>query len=401
MSATRFACGWGKLAAVATLVMALGASGAALAHGGHVTPEAAKRWQDRVAAAPRLAVAAQYDETGRLWLARVVGQQIFVSNLAEGGKSFSEPVAVNRDPELITADGETRPQIAVVGQRVYVAWTQVLPQQPYAGHVRFAFSEDGGRSFGEAVTVNDDSQPVSHRFHTLFANGNTVALAWVDERNRDPGYRGAAIYTARSTDGGRSFEANRKLADHSCECCRLGMAADTDGTPVVFWRQLFGKNIRDFALARFDEPLRRATEDGWEIDACPHHGGTLAIDDQGSRHLAWFTGAEKSPGLYYRRIDGETMSQPMRFGNLDAQAGHPQVAVVGSQVVLVWREYDGRNHSIRQMTSRDRGQRWSAVTTVARTAGAADDPLLRVSGNAVWLVWNTAADGLKRVRITP
>lgn len=392
---------WGRLALATTLAAVLCAAGSALAHGSHVTPEAAKRWQERVAAAPRLAVAAQYDESGRLWLARVVGQQIFVSHSTEGSKAFSEPLAVNREPELITADGESRPQIAVVGQRVYVAWTQVLPQQPYAGHVRFAFSEDGGRSFGEAVTINDDAQPVSHRFHALFANAREVVLAWVDERNRDPGYRGAAIYTARSTDGGRSFAANQKLADHSCECCRLGMAADSDGSPVVFWRHIFDKKARDFALARLGEPLRRASEDGWEIDACPHHGGALAIDGEGRRHLAWFTGAEDSPGLHYRYIDGDAMSLPKPFGNIDAQAGHPQVAMLGQQVVLVWREYDGRNHSIRQMVSRDRGQRWSAPTTIARTTGAADDPLLRDDGKAVWLVWNTAADGLKRMRIAP
>jgi hypothetical protein len=362
----------------------------------------AKVWLEKQQTAPRLAVAADFDAKGNLWLARVVGQQIFVSRSADAGKGFSEPVAVNRVPELISADGEARPQIAAVGKRVYVSWTQALPQ-PFAGHVRFAVSEDGGRTFGEPVTVNDDSRPITHRFNAMLADNRGVTLAWIDKRDGtdNADYRGAAIYTARSTDGGRSFEANRKLADHSCECCRLGMAADTDGTPVVFWRQIFGKNVRDFALARLDEPLRRVTEDCWEIDACPHHGGALAIDGEGGRHLAWFTGAEKFPGLHYRRIDGDTMSMPMRFGNLDAQAGHPQVAVVGKQVVLVWREYDGRNHTIRQMVSRDRGQNWSAPSSIARTAGAADDPLLRVGGNAIWLVWNTAADGLKRVRIAP
>jgi hypothetical protein len=214
-------------------------------------------------------------------------------------------------------------------------------------------------------------------------------------------FRSAAIYSARSTDGGRTFAVNQKLADYSCECCRLGLARDADGTPVVFWRQIFGKNVRDFALARIDEPLRRVSEDGWEIDACPHHGGSLAIDAKGSRHIAWFTGAEKAPGLYYRRIDGDAMTPPLRFGNLDAQAGHPQVATQGPAVNLVWREYDGRQHQIRLMTSRDRGQHWSAPRTIAHTAGAADDPLLRTDRKTVWLIWNTAADGLQRVRIAP
>lgn len=386
-------------------------AGAALAHEGHdhgaaataaPKPDYARIWLEKQQTAPRLAIAARFDDTGRLWLARVVGQQLLVSHSDDGGRTFSEASTVNRENELISADGEARPQLAVVGQRVYVSWTQALPQ-PFAGHIRFAVSEDGGKTFSDPVTVNDDTRPITHRFNAMLADARGVTLAWIDKRDGagNPDYRGAAIYTAQSTDGGRSFQTNRKLADHSCECCRLGLAADTDGTPVVLWRQIFGRNVRDFALARLDEPLHRASEDGWEIDACPHHGGSLAIADDGARHLAWFTGAERSPGLHYRRIDGQTMTPPLRFGNLDAQAGHPQVAAEGRRVVLVWREFDGRHNQIRSMTSLDRGQRWSAPTTLARTTGAADDPLLASSGSAVWLVWNTANDGLRTLKLKP
>mgnify|MGYP000535330082 FL=1 len=60
----------------------------------------AKIWLERQQNAPRLAVAARFDDTGRLWLARVVGQQLYVSQSSDAGRSFSEAVAVNREPEL-------------------------------------------------------------------------------------------------------------------------------------------------------------------------------------------------------------------------------------------------------------------------------------------------------------
>ena len=390
------------------LVTGLLLAGSVGAHDHHAAGSAApkadyaKVWLEKQQHAPRLAVAAAFDESGRLWLARVVGQQLYVSQSADAGRSFAEAVTVNREPELISADGEARPQIAAVGQRLYVSWTQALPQ-PFAGHIRLAVSDDGGKSFGEPVTVNDDSRPITHRFNAMLADAQGVTLAWIDKRDGadDPQYAGAAIYTARSTDGGRSFAANRKLADHSCECCRIALAADPDGTPVALWRQIFGRNTRDFALARLDEALRRASEDGWEIDACPHHGGALAIGSDGARHLAWFTGAERSPGLHYRRIAGNAMSAPLRFGNLDAQAGHPQVAVRGRQVTLVWREYDGRYNLIRSMQSPDNGRSWSAPATLAGTTGAADDPLLVTGRQALWLVWNTTDGGLRTIKVKP
>src|SRR5574343_983795 len=301
-------------------------AGAANAHDHHAGGDApkvdyAKVWLEKQQTAPRLAVAATFDDSGRLWLARVVGQQLFVSSSGDAGRSFGEAVAVNREPELISADGEARPQIAAIGQRIYVSWTQALPQ-PFAGHIRLAVSDDGGKTFGEPVTVNDDTRPITHCFNAMLADARGVTLAWIDKRDGagHPDYRGAAIYTARSTDGGRSFQPNQKLADHRCECCRIGMATERDGTPVVFWRHVFGQNIRDFALARIGEPLQRVSEDDWKIDACPHHGGALAIARDGDLQLAWFTGVERSPGLHYRRIVGDTQTPPLPFGNLDAQA---------------------------------------------------------------------------------
>lgn len=382
----------------------LAAGAAAHDHGAHEAPQRdfSKMWQERLEKAPRLAVAATFDASGRLWLARTIGKQLQVSHSDDAGGHFSEPVAVNPVPELISADGEARPQIAVVGQRVYLSWTQALPQA-FAGHIRFAVSDDGGRRFSEPLTVNDNRDPITHRFNAMLADQQGVTIAWIDKRdgNGQPEYRGAAIYTARSSDGGRTFAANRKLADHSCECCRIGLAADGDGTPVVFWRHIFGRNVRDMAIARLGEPVRRASQDGWEIAACPHHGGAIAVDAKGGRHLAWFTGAAGSPGLHYRRIDGERMTVPMPFGDLDAQAGHPVVAVVQEEVHLAWREFDGRENRVMTMRSADRGQTWSKPAAIASTAGAADDPLLITGRGGIWLIWNTADAGLKVVRSGP
>lgn len=394
---------------VKTALLALSAclfagNAAAHEHAAHAPGKSdfAQKWQARLEQAPRLAVAASFDAKGRLWLARAVGQHLQVSYSDDAGQGFSAPVTVNATPELIAADGESRPQIAVVGQRVYVNWTQALPQ-PFAGHIRFSVSSDGGQHFSTPITVNDNQEPITHRFNAMLADDKNVTIAWIDKRDAKgkDDYRGAAIYTAQSQDGGLTFAANRKLADHSCECCRLGMATDQDGTPLIFWRQIFGRNIRDFALARLNEPLQRVSEDGWAIDACPHHGGALAVDGKAVRHLVWFTGAENSPGLHYRRIDGKKMSPPMPFGNLDAQAGHPALAAKGTTVQLVWREFDGKHNRILGMRSTDQGRTWSAPGELASSAGAADDPLLIQGRDAMWLVWHTADLGLTVKQVSP
>ena len=134
-----------------------------------------------------------------------------------------------------------------------------------------------------------------------------VYLAWLDKRDLSAAqkegrpYTGAAVYYAVSDDNGVSFRPNLKLADHSCECCRVAMAMGPDGVPVVFWRHIFGKNTRDFALARLDEKaiLVRATHDNWQVDGCPHHGGAISIDSDGAYHLVWFNNGPERHGLFY------------------------------------------------------------------------------------------------------
>jgi hypothetical protein len=228
---------------------------------------------------------------------------------------------------------------------------------------------------------------------------------WLDRRDaaaaRRAGeaYTGIALYSAVSTDRGASFAANRKLADHSCECCRIAVALDTDGTPVVVWRQVFGTNLRDHALLRLDgeSSLVRVSHENWAMDACPHHGPALAIGADGVWHLAWYSGAEHRRGLFYAhsRDRGRRFSAPRAFGDNDAQAGHPQVLSLGSTLHLAWKEFDGRQSRVRAQRSRDGGRSWEPVQTLAATAGASDHPQLVSDGARGVLVWNSAADGLR------
>ena len=74
---------------------------------------------------------------GRLWLARVEKQRLVVSWSDDNGINFSVPVIVTPEPENISADGESRPKIAVARDgTVLLTWVQSLPQK-YAGNVRF------------------------------------------------------------------------------------------------------------------------------------------------------------------------------------------------------------------------------------------------------------------------
>jgi hypothetical protein len=268
--------------------------------------------------------------------------------------------------------------------------------------VRFSRSIDSGRTISKPVTLNDDGRITSHRFDSLAIDGDgRVMVAWLDARDRDAArekgeeYRGVSLYTAQSFNNGESFGRNRRILEHTCECCRTALTWSRDG-PVVLLRNIFAANTRDFAVINLDKGgIRRVNRDEWQVDACPHNGGSLATDRRGQLHIVWFTNGTTGQGLFYKRIDGNWESEPRPIGNADAQANHASVAALGETVILAWREFDGNAYSAKMMYSNDSGESWSEPMRLMESAGASDYPVPLIDNRKVLIVWNTAKEGLR------
>ena len=351
---------------------------------------------------------AVFDDGGRLWIAFEFGGRIYVTAGDDDLESLSTPVAVNEDAEAIDVNGENRPKIAIgPGGEVYVSWTRKLPGG-FNGEIRFSRSLDGGASFEPVRTINDDGLVTGHRFETLVVDsGGDVYLAWIDKRDRlaateaGESYAGAAVYYAVSTDRGKTFAENRRAAAHSCECCRIAATEAASGDIALFYRGIFGDNIRDHAFVTVDAegvttPMQRATDDEWHIDACPHHGPSLVSAGAGAFDLAWFTNGERRKGVFYARLDADdgelTRLSPV---STDPSAGHPALLRVPGRLLIAWKEFTGEQTVVRLIESGDDGRTWSEPATLASTQRDSDHPFLVARGDAVFLSWHTADEGLR------
>ncbi|HZF80534.1 MAG TPA: sialidase family protein, partial [Rubrivivax sp.] len=269
---------------------------------------------------PPLAIGAAFSPAGELWLVGLNDQQrLFVQTSSDDGKTWKEPRTLDTGQDRIAADGENRPKL-VFGPagRAVITYTEPM-SKPYSGQIRMLRSDDGGATFSAPFTVHQDRQLITHRFESVaFDARGTLHTLWVDKRDLEAlmsqsasapaqpaatgagqraarpkvDYRGAAIYRNESTDGGKTFGPDIKVADHSCECCRIALAPSPDGSLAAMWRHVFAPNQRDHAFAilkapRPTEPVR-ATFDRWAIDACPHHGPGLAPARGGGYHAVWF-----------------------------------------------------------------------------------------------------------------
>lgn len=380
------------------------------AHAVHVAaadPGVAKKAAPRIGSA--LGSGAAMAPNDELWLVGLDSDgRLFAQVSPDLGNSWNPPRLLDIGSDKVSADGENRPKI-VFGpeRRLVIAYTQPLAK-PNTGEVRLLRSADGGRTFAAPVTIHRDRQVITHRFESLaFDRNGVLHTVWIDKRDltlamRRAGensgksrvYAGAAIYRNESRDGGLSFGPDIKLADHSCECCRIALAPAADGGVVAMWRHVFAPNIRDHAFARLGDEtatLVRASLDGWKLDGCPHHGPALAPALQGGYHAVWFGDRAGRTAVRYGRLTADGTPQGEAQELPDPRAEHADIATSGKQVVIAWRSYDGAQTQLKAWVSADDGAHF-AQRDLAASPEQNDYPRLLVTTNGIRVLWRTAKE---------
>lgn len=334
-------------------------------------------------AAPTLARAAD----GTVYVAWVatdsVGSNVWLARRDPGG-IIHAPVRVNDRAGDAQPHTQAPPQV-VAGPgvaAVSVLWSNAtaVPGRRFpASDLRFARSDDRGRTFAPAVYVNDDAggPPAGHTFHDLaVSDDGTIYAAWLDSRRRGPpsdaghathtadgdavgappaGGDGSDIRVARSTDGGRTFSAGVVVDSAVCPCCRTALVAA--GSDVwVAWRKVFAGNVRDVVVARstdagrtFNPPVR-VHADGWVYPGCPHAGPALARTADGILHITWFTGAAGRQGLHHAvsRDQGRSFDAPVPLQpDGPVPASLAALGSAGDRVWRVWEDRTGRGPVLR------------------------------------------------------
>jgi hypothetical protein len=184
------------------------------------------------------------------------------------------------------------------------------------------------------VKVNDDSKPAVHGMHSLtVAKDGRIYVAWLDERNLTPMpmnnmkmdaqtanhhmESNREVFIAGSTDNGRSFTKNLRVAADACPCCKTALATTSDGRLYLSWRQVLPGDFRHIAVASSPDqgqtftPPKIVSDDQWVLAGCPVSGATLFAADDGSVRVLWYSeGKNGQTGLY----SSTTRDQGATFG---------------------------------------------------------------------------------------
>ncbi len=221
------------------------------------------------------------------------GSAIYFTVSHDSGRTFSVPVKVEQASNVVLTH-HRGPRIAFSGKTIVIsAITSTTPSSDAHAHSGdpdgdlFVWrSTDGGRSWSQAIRVNDVPNATNEALHTLAADGKgNLFLAWLDHR---PGNDGKTLYGARSADAGATWSKNFLVYQSPdgtiCECCHPSSAFMPDGELLVMWRNWLDGS-RDMYLARSRAgaafgPAEKLGTGTWKLKGCPMDGGGVVISRQ-------------------------------------------------------------------------------------------------------------------------
>lgn len=300
-----------------------------------------------------------------------------LGRVSRTGELVRPPSRVNPTPGMATAWRGGPPSLSVAPDgTVYVAWTArtATPDGKKATDVLLSISHDGGNTFAAPLRVNDDAAPADHGMHSLIASADGhVYLAWLDGRNPQPeipmpgamdhdqmapepkmkhneGNR--ELFFAVSSDGGKTFGPNQRIAGQVCPCCKTSLAVGPDNRVYVSWRQVLPGSFRHISVASSTDggksfgPSVIVSDDAWRLAACPVSGAAMDAGPDGRLRVMWYAAGDAGEAGYYETKSTGNLAgfEPRRMFAPGTGRGTPFfVSVSNGGSIGVWEGGDGAN----------------------------------------------------------
>lgn len=317
---------------------------------------------------------------------------------ADGGSTWSTPARVDAGSSPVHEFGRGNDaQIAASRDRIMAAWTTVGTGWGNSGPLVTAVS-DKGKPWREHSNPADDNGTGGHAFIDLEAdNDGAFHIVWLDERRGAQGLR-----HSRTAEAGASpWLANATVDAKTCECC-WNTLLSTGKTMYTLYRDLSPRDMRLVSSTNGGETWREIGPVGafnWNIDACPHAGGALAITSQRSElHALVWTGRDNASGVYHLASAdaGESWTKPVRMGGETAKHSGLAAGQTGT-LAAVWDERDEHVSAIVGSLSEDGGLNWSAPRRLSDAGANASHPRIVATRWGFRVFWTEARRGESQI----
>jgi hypothetical protein len=281
------------------------------------------------------------------------------------------------------------PAIAIdADDTIHIVWSEYTAGFRY--EIYHKRSLDGGTTWGAAKRLTWNSG-YSMLPALAIDSKNAIHIVWYDDT---PGNND--IYYRKSTDGGNTWSAARRLTWTSSNSLYPAIATDSSDTIHVVWSESTPANENS------DIHYKRCTDGGVTWSAAQRLSWTtgftlelsIAIDSKKAIQAVWYeytTSGDRE--IYYKKgADGGTnWSSAKKIVWTSGYSDDPVTAVDSSDTIhVVWVEYDELSYK----KSLDGGSTWTAAQRLTWTSGYSNRPAIAIdSTNAIHVVWQDNTPG--------
>ncbi len=195
------------------------------------------------------------DESKKFESTYELSGNLYTVGSGDGGKTFTEPVRVNKIPEEASYKSyNAAPARFGPNGEVYVLWQHASSNHSKIegmSDFRLAMSSDGGKTFGPEINPTANELPSYQQFGELaVSNNGTVIVGYMDipfvtfesENGTNMGFYDMDsidyvnyLTLQRSEDGGKTFD-KIMLDEDACGCCDIAATKGPDGEIYYAWR---------------------------------------------------------------------------------------------------------------------------------------------------------------------
>lgn len=329
---------------------------------------------------------------------------IYLSRLE--GETFTSPLKLNPNGVTIASANWMGPDIASHGDTVYVVFKQT-PEDEATSHIWCIRSEDGGKTFGSAVQVENTGTDKS-RFPAVTTDDDGHPIIAFMRFNAS--FREARWVVTRSFDFGETFTPDVLASGWSgpesevCDCCPGTIQCSGNNVAVIYRDN--NNNLRDsWAGISTDGGITftggvNIDQNGWMIEACPATGPDGVIIGN-TLYSTFMNGQSGQALVYYNQTSIPDLYNPPSTavpGNgVGLQQNFSRMASSGEAVALVWRHSVNFSTGLALMFTEDIHAGFLPVfDTVAVSQVANGD--VAITPNDVFVVWQNNSPATVMIR---
>jgi len=285
--------------------------------------------------------------------------------------------------------GSVHPAIAIdSNNNLHVVWHDWTPGNP---EIYYKRSTDGGSTWSPTKRLTWNSSSSRYPAIAIDSNNN-LHVVWEDSI---PG--NSEIYYKRSTDGGSTWGATKRLTWTSGGSYDQAMAIDSNNNLYVVWEDSTPGNYEIYYKMSTDGGSTWGATKRLTWTSGSSYEPAIAIDSNNNVHVVWHDLTPGNAEIYYKMSTdgGSTWGATKRLTWTSGDSAYPAIAIdSNNNVHVVWHDLTPGNAEIYYKMSTDGGSTWGATKRLSWNSGSSYGPAMAIdSNNSIYVVWHDKTPG--------